>query len=191
MGTTGRSTGVHLHFDITSVGTGNAGQGLREDPNNYLLRSDLPIPPEITNLTQLSSTKVLIEGSTNGYPAIGLHTKCYYKWDRNINISDGNFDGVVSGIDSFTIEVEKPRKATYISVLPVQISDDKEPVTGEIRELQLQDSYPCIQILDDKKEILNATPYIYKNEKWQEVIPTIRTNSCWYELYNTDKERVK
>ena len=190
MGTTGRSTGVHLHFDITLNGNRYGLEGTKLNPNDYLFAAS-EIPPEITSIVQTSSTTVQIEGSTNGGELYDSYTRCYYKWGIGINIDAEDFDDYVDGEGIFKVEIEKPRTATHLTVLPVQIRTHNEPMRGESKQQELQSSYPCVQIITPDRNILNATPHIYTSDGWKEAIPTIRDKNGWYELYNTDKERVK
>lgn len=191
MGNTGQSYGAHLHFDISRGGT-------KLNPNDYLFsgsgadtETDTTTPPEITKITQLSSTSVQVEGKTNGGTLHSAYTRCYYKWDNKGDVSTTNYFKYVDAKDDFTFTIDKPRKATGISILPVQVKSQKGSTSGKVMAQQLEASYPCVQIITPSKEIINATPYIYTDDGWKEATPTIRDKNIWYELYNTDKERVK
>jgi hypothetical protein len=191
-------SGRHLHFDISRDSNRYGEGGTKLNPNDYLFsgsgddtETDTTTPPEITKITQLSSTSVQVEGKTNGGTLHSAYTRCYYKWDNKGDVSTTNYFKYVDAKDDFTFTIDKPRKATGISILPVQVKSQKGNTSGNVKVQQLESSYPCVQIITPSKEIINATPYIYTDDGWKEATPTIRDKNIWYELYNTDKERVK
>lgn len=147
-------------------------------------------PPLIVDTLQPKPTTVNIIGLKNNDSSYIQHIKIFYKWDNDVTTTD--YDGVAITSDThFNVTIQKPRDAAYISVIPVIVTNDGTMYEGDIYLKQLTKSYPCIQIVNNNKEIINAVPHIYTGAEWKEVIPTIRTNNNWYELYNTDKERVK
>ena len=147
-------------------------------------------PPVIVDVLQTSPTTVNIIGVKNNDSSYIQHLKLFYKWNNEVTTTD--YDGVAITSDiNFNVTIQKPREATHISVIPVIVTNTDVTYEGDIYLKQLTKSYPCIQIVNKNKEIINAVPQIYTGEEWKEAIPTVRTDHNWYELYNTDKERVK
>ena len=152
------------------------------------VESTVELPPAIYTISQVNATTINFTGVRNGDPPSVIQTQIYYKFDGQVSFD--NKDGFVTTNDeNFNINITKPRNAKSITLLPVQVGISGEMVPGEISYKELYDSYPCIQIIDNKTK--KAIPHIYNEDAgWQIAIPTIREKREWYEIYNTDKERV-
>jgi hypothetical protein len=146
--------------------------------------------PTISTVTQPTSTTINVVGDRNSDSSYIRHTKLFYKWGPTVSPTD--YDGYDDTYDvKFSVIITKPRETTQISILPVHILNDGSMIEGTIITKPLQKSYPCVQIVNSNKELVNSIPHLYVDGEWKEVVPTVRDRSGWYELYNTDKERVK
>lgn len=148
--------------------------------------------PSIETIEQPSATEVSIVGHRNSNSELITATKIYYRWDANVDlISFKGYDGIITTDKTdFRVSITKPRSAKFISVLPVNIHND-EMYEGDEASKSLYESYPCVHIVDASGNKVTAVPHIYTNGGWKVAVPTIRDeDDCWYEIYNTDKERV-
>lgn len=131
--------------------------------------------PEITNIESISSTQISVSGISNGSEQVTL----YIKWNSS-TVSQSNYDTtvVVSG-SSFSINIEKPRRASSVAILPIRNSYAGDVFTKD----DLIVSIPCINIYENGK-MLQAIPYIYISGQWRECVPNIYTSGQWREIYN-------
>ena len=144
--------------------------------------------PEAT-ATQSSTTVVSISGKRNGEPPQVSSTSIYYKWDSGA--SEDSNDGVLTLYESeFSIDIKKPRSANVISLLLVNRDSNKNSVGSSYITSDLSPSCPLIYVTDAGGNLKEAVPYIYTNNRWNMVVPTTRTGTKWYEIYDTGKERV-
>jgi hypothetical protein len=147
-------------------------------------------PPSVSGVIPQSPTSIKVSCSMNGASPITQRVDCYYKWGESVSTSSNN--GVFSGTGSFDKVLDKPREATMISILPVQINADGKNYQGSVFKATLTPSYPAVQI-SDGKTFKSYSPKMYdaSSGKWVDVTPVLRDKGVWIKLYNTDSERVK
>ena len=171
----------------SGLNSGRFCQGFIANPAVVIGANDTAI---IHSIVQKSPTTICIIGERNSSsPSVHL-VKLFYKW--NGVVSDSNKDGIIDTTEEkFELTLTKPRGATSVQILPFQVNSNGEMYPGSIVGKDLVGSHSCVYLKDDSGIIREATPYIFTNGEWRMVVPTIREKGYWYELYNTDKERVR
>ena len=134
--------------------------------------------PEITSIQSVSSTRITVTGTANAES--NSQVRLYIKWDSN-NVSQSNYDTVVTVRGNFTVNITKPRRAASVAILPVRTEDGIEGsvylATGLIVAI------PCINIYVNN-DMKQSIPHVYTKGRWREVLPVLRTNNQWKEIWN-------
>ena len=144
------------------------------DPADY--------PPVISSITQTSFTNITISGSVNGVSGITTGGRVYVNYDSS-TVSTSNYDNVVTVSGNFNINVNKPREASRVSVLLVQLNNTGTNINSSIQTVTLVASIPCINVYNSNK-MKQSIPYVYTGGQWRTCVPYVYTGGQWREIYN-------
>lgn len=134
--------------------------------------------PEITSILSVSSTRITVTGTANSED--NSEVRLYIKWDSG-NVSQSDYDTIVTTRGDFSVNVTKPRRAASVAILPVRTEDGTEGsiyiATGLIVAI------PCINIYVNGS-MKQSIPYVRTGNRWRETLPVLRTNNEWKEIWN-------
>lgn len=134
--------------------------------------------PKIKSVTSISSTTITVTGTANAENK--PEVKLYIKWDSK-NVSQSDYDTIVTTRGDFSVNVTKPRRAASVAILPVRTEDGTEGsiyiATGLIVAI------PCINIYVNGS-MKQSIPYVRTGNRWRETLPVLRTNNEWKEIWN-------
>ena len=147
---------------------------------------DKPVytPPVINSVAQLDATTVQITGVMNGVSGITTSVDLYIKWNSS-TASVSNYDLKKSCSGSFSVTITKPRLASSIAILPVQINTTGVSIDGSIKVSTLTRSISCFNVCKDSK-MRQGIPYIFMGNQWRTGIIYIYTNGEWKAIYNNE-----
>jgi hypothetical protein len=160
--------------------------------NNPAIQIPTRVVPYIIEVAQPTSGKVQISGCRGDRSDPTTFTRIYYKWDGTVSATD--YTNYVETADfEFSISIDKQKKAQTLSVLPVSFMAVETWSSGAVTTTNLKSATPCIKLGVNTNGVVtlkNTVPYVYKDNKWNKTIPTIRDSDSWYHIFDDSKEKV-